>query len=550
MSLLSKFLEKRPFNSRIAFYRNKKRCFNIKKYNLYNIDIFLDFYFSFIFEFICFFNNFLKATFFNFKKTKKKFENSYQLVSRNFKFTYSIPFQLFNFFNKKKIKWSLEDRWEWLEKKKKKDWGDIEISVDSLKVFYKGLGKNDEDAAAIRSNFHIPKTQYIFYFETKIINAGRSGFIGIGFCSKKVDLDRLPGWEKDSLGYHGDDGNIFKDSGIGMSYGPNFTTGDTIGLCWNLFKKNIFFTKNGTALKTAFFRYCPFNNRQMFPVVGLRTPGESVEVNFSRFKFEFDINSYISKETYFLIDKTIRLKTPITFQTSFIQKTKKLKLLIFSVIYFEKEKSLIFLEIFYYFTFKRQHKIFIDLILIISHELKKINITELNISNILKKKINYDYFLLIRLAITYVFRPTKTIRKDFNLNKSKFFYNLFLLLIMWNLILKNHNKYKVLNKNFLLNSNTSLNFKKMNNYKKELRNILLFIFFKGEFKSNNLYYNLLIKEIRKQEISKCNKIVIYNIKKIFRKIVIILKISKLYKFFFNLIKCSDIQIFFILNKIW
>ena len=40
------------------------------------------------------------------------------------------------------------------------------------------------------------------------------------------------GWEeKYSYGYHGDDGNAFGGTGAGEKYGPQFTTGDTVGCC-------------------------------------------------------------------------------------------------------------------------------------------------------------------------------------------------------------------------------------------------------------------------------------------------------------------------------
>ena len=40
---------------------------------------------------------------------------------------------------------------------------------------------------------------------------------------------RLPGWDKHSYGYHGDDGHSFCSSGQGQKYGPTFTTGDVVG---------------------------------------------------------------------------------------------------------------------------------------------------------------------------------------------------------------------------------------------------------------------------------------------------------------------------------
>lgn len=61
-----------------------------------------------------------------------------------------------------------------------------------------------------------------------MVSKGRNGFIGVGFSSAEVKLDRLPGWEPHSFGYHGDDGNAFHESGKGIKYGPTFGTGDKL----------------------------------------------------------------------------------------------------------------------------------------------------------------------------------------------------------------------------------------------------------------------------------------------------------------------------------
>ena len=57
----------------------------------------------------------------------------------------------------------------------------------------------------------------------------------------------LIGWYNDSWGYHGDDGRFFNCSGY-ESYGPLFTTGDTIGCCLNFINNTVFYTKNGVHL--------------------------------------------------------------------------------------------------------------------------------------------------------------------------------------------------------------------------------------------------------------------------------------------------------------
>lgn len=70
-------------------------------------------------------------------------------------------------------------------------------------------------------------------------------FIGIGLSTSEVNLNRLPGWDKGSFGYHGDDGNVFCSSGTGGVYGPTYTTGDYVGCCVNFIENTCFYTRNG-----------------------------------------------------------------------------------------------------------------------------------------------------------------------------------------------------------------------------------------------------------------------------------------------------------------
>merc|ERR1719193_1125674 len=88
-----------------------------------------------------------------------------------------------------------------------------------------------------------------------------------------------------SYGYHGDDGHSFCSSGTGQPYGPTFTTGDVIGCGINLIDNTCFYTKNGHHLGIAFTDLPP----NLYPTVGLQTPGEVVDANFGQSPFVFNI---------------------------------------------------------------------------------------------------------------------------------------------------------------------------------------------------------------------------------------------------------------------
>ncbi|ORY67939.1 concanavalin A-like lectin/glucanase domain-containing protein [Leucosporidium creatinivorum] len=189
----------------------------------------------------------------------------------------------------------------------------IELSTDGLGVNFAGSAKyGDRDAAAVRTNRSVPVQAGVYYYEVTITDKGLSGYIGIGFSHREVSLSRLPGWEDNSWGYHGDDGRAFCCLGTGESFGPTFTTGDVVGCGVDYTgagpekegkersretaaKKGegeggrVFFTKNGDMLGYAFSNV----HGKLYPSVGLRTPGEVVRANFGSEPFKFDIEGLV-----------------------------------------------------------------------------------------------------------------------------------------------------------------------------------------------------------------------------------------------------------------
>ena len=121
------------------------------------------------------------------------------------------------------------------------------------------------------------------YFEIDVIKLGRSGTITIGLCQAKYNLARQPGWDRYSIGYHGDDGKLFNEDGSGKEWkGTPYEEGDKIG-CGIDFEAGIssscsvYFTKNGELIDTLSNIRIP--NGGLYPMVGMHSPGEKARLN-------------------------------------------------------------------------------------------------------------------------------------------------------------------------------------------------------------------------------------------------------------------------------
>ncbi|KAI1290615.1 ran-binding protein [Xylaria venustula] len=178
--------------------------------------------------------------------------------------------------------------------------GAIEVSANGLEVKYNPAlrtttREQDHEICGIRADHPMPTQAGIYYFEVTLLSKRRdeSTTVCLGFVAKNVSLARPPGWEQDSWGYHGDDGDIYSGHNVGKKYkDTTFSAGDVIGCGVNFRTGHAFFTKNGTNLGPAFRDV----KGKLYPVVGIKKAGEVIRVNFGQSPFVFKIDQLIKKE--------------------------------------------------------------------------------------------------------------------------------------------------------------------------------------------------------------------------------------------------------------
>ncbi|KAF8272346.1 hypothetical protein EI94DRAFT_1656163 [Lactarius quietus] len=183
-------------------------------------------------------------------------------------------------------RWSEQDRHPYLS-----------VSADGKELTYHGgtfqNGGSADNAGMVRTNHPIPPACGIYYYEIEILSKAQKAHISIGFTAGDTRLNKLPGWEKNSWGYHGDDGYSFSAEKAGNNYGPTFGGGDTIGAGIDFSQNRAFFTKNGTLIGMVFDHVAC--DVQVFPSVGLRHSTESVRVNFGHAPFKYDIDDHVQQ---------------------------------------------------------------------------------------------------------------------------------------------------------------------------------------------------------------------------------------------------------------
>jgi hypothetical protein len=160
------------------------------------------------------------------------------------------------------------------------------------KNFFPFIGINTE----IKQNIHIYHLfkSFVSYFEITIkgtTNQAESECISIGICNNNFPLfGKQPGWDSNSYGYHGDDGQIFHNHNA--KKGKPFGADDNIGCGIQYIDGNfsIFFTKNGNLLEELY----EIKNEgltEFYPVIAIDSFNK-VNVNFGKKPFCFDLQNY------------------------------------------------------------------------------------------------------------------------------------------------------------------------------------------------------------------------------------------------------------------
>jgi hypothetical protein len=114
--------------------------------------------------------------------------------------------------------------------------------------------------------------------------------VAIGLANEIFDWKkRMPGWDKNSYGYHGDDGGIFHGKGDMLRrFGPTYGVGDTVGCGIDYANQGIFFTINGQFLGYAWKHV---NLQQpLRPTIGIDTH-TPISCNFGERPFVFDVST-------------------------------------------------------------------------------------------------------------------------------------------------------------------------------------------------------------------------------------------------------------------
>ena len=178
------------------------------------------------------------------------------------------------------------------------EWGRMErVAVSGNEISYT-VTTEGEEVGVIQATK--PLTPEKPFYEVTIVDGGTQSWIGVGLADVTYALDKQPGWDQASIGYHADDGMLYRapiPDEMSKSGRPApmpltgkpfpVSTGDKIGVGVEFDKmgkeasqnpRRVFFSKNGVYLGSVLVerQY----SAAMFPTVGFNSPGAKATVDF------------------------------------------------------------------------------------------------------------------------------------------------------------------------------------------------------------------------------------------------------------------------------
>lgn len=163
------------------------------------------------------------------------------------------------------------------------------VKNTSLTIDATGLKATCDDKAATGTRPVVMGTQPLnrdqLYYELSVTKRSTNNdIIAIGLTSVLPQLnDRMPGWDANTWGYHGDDGKLFLGNSSSNCAFEKYTKGDVVG-CGIDDQKQLFFTKNGKK-----FGQMPLQHISgpVWPLANISTGGEIVANFGPNFVYKF-----------------------------------------------------------------------------------------------------------------------------------------------------------------------------------------------------------------------------------------------------------------------
>ncbi|CAN1233551.1 Ran-binding protein M homolog [Linum perenne] len=166
------------------------------------------------------------------------------------------------------------------------------IKPDKLSVKYTvdSYGNGRYDVGAVQANKPAPVNGKVYYFEMRVKNSGSKHRVAIGFTEEGFNLSRQPGWRAKSIGFHGDNGFLYRGRGTGMPFGASFATGDIVGAGINYVSNEFFFTKNGAMVGVVRKDI----DGPLFPTVSVHGQDEEYDFSLSIYLVESNLRTNIT----------------------------------------------------------------------------------------------------------------------------------------------------------------------------------------------------------------------------------------------------------------